>query len=273
MIQVVEEFKVSSEMMDLNIAFIQETFQKGYKLCDDRLARKFLELDLAFLYGDVSVEQTGPSVVMTDPCPTEAFLEPSEPSVKVPEPMPEPEVVPKAQGSPTAPSESAEPALESASATGVPSSSPVSPPKSLVNADLLPQGIPLRAHLKYLRKEVHQLKKKLKKTEDELQKFREHASKATIEVIHLYKLHMRDSASVAIRKGVFKKEFVELKKNTSNKSWGLTVKISSLEVGVKEYPSLSRSFVPLRVRWSDPKSSSLIAIILDRARSQSRLQP
>ncbi|EHA8591529.1 hypothetical protein COCNU_scaffold069181G000010 [Cocos nucifera] len=62
-VQAVEKFKVSSEMMDLNIAFSKEAFQKRYKLCEDRVAGKFLELDLDFLYGDVSDEETGPSAI------------------------------------------------------------------------------------------------------------------------------------------------------------------------------------------------------------------
>ena len=40
-VQVVEEFKISSEMMDLNIAFSEEAFQKGYEFCEDQVARKF----------------------------------------------------------------------------------------------------------------------------------------------------------------------------------------------------------------------------------------
>ncbi|EHA8586353.1 hypothetical protein COCNU_scaffold000208G000010 [Cocos nucifera] len=73
-IQVVEEFKVSSEMMDLNFAFSKEAFQKEYELCEDRVAGKFSELDLDFLYGDMFDEETGPSAIAADPCPTEAAL-------------------------------------------------------------------------------------------------------------------------------------------------------------------------------------------------------
>ncbi|EHA8592230.1 hypothetical protein COCNU_contig69376565G000010 [Cocos nucifera] len=244
------EFKVSSEMMDLNIAFTQEAFQKAYELCEDRVAGKFSKLDLSFLYGDVFDEETGPSAITVDPYPVEAALEPSELAVEASEPMLEPEVVPEALGYPTAPPfESAKLALGSMIAAGVLSSSPISPPKSPINADPLPQGIPLKAHLKYLRKEVHQLKKKLKKIEDELQKFREHALEAITEVTHLRKLHMRDYAtevtrlrklhmrdyaSVAIRKSVFEKELAELKKNTSDKSWALTAKVCSLELSLKQ---------------------------------------
>ncbi|EHA8588298.1 hypothetical protein COCNU_scaffold004647G000040 [Cocos nucifera] len=126
-IQVTKEFKVSSEMMDLNIAFSHETFQKGYELCEDRVARKFSELDLDFLYGDIIDEEARPSAVPTDPCPAELALEPSKPAIEAPKPVLEPKVVPEAPGSPAAPSTSAEPILGSVTVAGAPSSSPISP--------------------------------------------------------------------------------------------------------------------------------------------------
>ena len=129
-IQVVEEFKISSKMMDLNISFSQEAFQKGYELYEDQVAGKFSELDLGFLYGDISDEETGPSTIAADPCLVEVALEPSEPTIEALKPMLELKVVSKAPSSPTAPpSESAEPAFRSATVAGVPSSSPVSPPE------------------------------------------------------------------------------------------------------------------------------------------------
>ena len=128
-IQAVKEFKVSSEMMDLNIAFSQEAFQKGYELWKDRVARKFPKLDLDFLYGDVSDEEAGPSAVTTDPYPTEAALKPSESTVEMPEPMLELDDVPEAPTSPGTPFESAEPALRFATTARVPGSSPISPPE------------------------------------------------------------------------------------------------------------------------------------------------
>ncbi|EHA8586736.1 hypothetical protein COCNU_scaffold000853G000010 [Cocos nucifera] len=46
-IQAMEEFKDSSKVRDLNVTFGQEAFQKGYELCGDRVAAKFLKLDLS----------------------------------------------------------------------------------------------------------------------------------------------------------------------------------------------------------------------------------
>ncbi|KAG1347964.1 hypothetical protein COCNU_06G017930 [Cocos nucifera] len=34
-IHAMKEFKISSEMRDLNVAFGQEAFQKGYEFCED----------------------------------------------------------------------------------------------------------------------------------------------------------------------------------------------------------------------------------------------
>ena len=45
----VEEFKASTEMRDLNVQFGREAFIKGFELCQERVVRKFSELDLNFL--------------------------------------------------------------------------------------------------------------------------------------------------------------------------------------------------------------------------------
>ena len=36
-------------MRDLNVRFGQEAFIKGFKLCQEKVARKFSKLDLSFL--------------------------------------------------------------------------------------------------------------------------------------------------------------------------------------------------------------------------------
>ena len=58
----VEEFKASAEMRDLNIKFVQEAFIKGFKLCQEKVVKKFLELDLSFL-DEASEDEARP-------CPT-----------------------------------------------------------------------------------------------------------------------------------------------------------------------------------------------------------
>ena len=60
----VEEFKASAEMRDLNVQFGQEAFIKGFELCQEKVARKFLELDLSFL-GEESEDEAGPSPATT----------------------------------------------------------------------------------------------------------------------------------------------------------------------------------------------------------------
>ena len=62
--QAVEEFKTSFEMRDLNIQFGQEAFIKGFKLCQEKVTRKFPELDLSFL-GEESEDEAGPSSAAT----------------------------------------------------------------------------------------------------------------------------------------------------------------------------------------------------------------
>ena len=60
----VEEFKASAEMRDLNVKFGQEAFIKGFELCQEKVVRKFSELDLSFL-GEASEDEAGPSPTAT----------------------------------------------------------------------------------------------------------------------------------------------------------------------------------------------------------------
>ena len=60
----VEEFKASAEMRDLNVQFGQEAFIKGFELCQEKVTRKFLKLDLSFL-GEESEDEAGPSPAAT----------------------------------------------------------------------------------------------------------------------------------------------------------------------------------------------------------------
>ena len=61
---VVEEFKASVEMRDLNVKFGQEAFIKGFELCQEKVVKKFLELDLSFL-DEASEDKVGPSPTAT----------------------------------------------------------------------------------------------------------------------------------------------------------------------------------------------------------------
>ena len=60
----VEEFKASAEMRDLNVKFGQEAFIKGFELCQEKVVKKFLELDLSFL-DEASEDEAGPSSTAT----------------------------------------------------------------------------------------------------------------------------------------------------------------------------------------------------------------
>ncbi|EHA8586358.1 hypothetical protein COCNU_scaffold000210G000030 [Cocos nucifera] len=81
-----------------------------------------------------------------------------------------------------------------------------------------PEGIPLRPIVKNLKEKIHHLKKKLRKTKDELQRSRKNASKVTVKVTRLRKLHMKESVSFSIRKDNFEKELAELRNGSSKKS-------------------------------------------------------
>ena len=78
------------------------------------------------------------------------------------------------------------------------------------------------------------MRKKLKKVEADLQASRKNASEVTKEVTRLRSLHMNDSTSFSIWKENFKKKLDKLRKNASDMSWVLTVKIGSLEVDLKK---------------------------------------
>ncbi|EHA8587121.1 hypothetical protein COCNU_scaffold001459G000030 [Cocos nucifera] len=100
----------------------------------------------------------------------------------------------------------------------------------LVDADPLPRGIPIRSLIRRLKKEIRCLKRKLRKIEDDLQESRKNTSEATVEVTHLRNLHKKNSISFSIWKDSFKKEMAELRRSTSDKTWKLMAKISSLEI-------------------------------------------
>ena len=60
----VEEFNASAEMRDLNVKFGQKAFIKGFELCQEKVVKKFFELNLSFL-GEASEDEAGPSPTAT----------------------------------------------------------------------------------------------------------------------------------------------------------------------------------------------------------------
>ena len=72
MVRAVEEFKTSSEMRDLKVEFGQAAFIKGFELCQEKVVRKFFELDLGFL-DEASDDEAGPSEAAAGLSPAETF--------------------------------------------------------------------------------------------------------------------------------------------------------------------------------------------------------
>ncbi|EHA8587730.1 hypothetical protein COCNU_scaffold003089G000010 [Cocos nucifera] len=93
MTQAMKEFKISPKMQNLNIEFGQKAFIKSFKLCKDRVAQRFPELDLSFLEEEKDVVDVGPSNAVVDPFFNELASGPSKPTTEAPEPIQKPEVV------------------------------------------------------------------------------------------------------------------------------------------------------------------------------------
>ncbi|KAG1354958.1 hypothetical protein COCNU_07G010700 [Cocos nucifera] len=84
--QAMEEFKASFEITDLNIAFGQKAFIKGFKLCKGRMVWRFPKLDLNFLEEEPD-KKVGPSGATSDPSLAEVIFESFVLVAEVPEPM------------------------------------------------------------------------------------------------------------------------------------------------------------------------------------------
>ena len=63
-----EEFKTSSKIEDLQVQFGQDAFIKGFELCQEKVVRKFFELDLGFL-DETSDNEARPSEAAAGPPP------------------------------------------------------------------------------------------------------------------------------------------------------------------------------------------------------------
>ncbi|KAG1338313.1 hypothetical protein COCNU_04G006190 [Cocos nucifera] len=79
------EFKASSKMKDLNIAFSHKVFIKSFKLYEGRVALRFLELDLSFLEEEPD-EEAGPSDAAADPSTIKVVFDPSGLLLRCPSP-------------------------------------------------------------------------------------------------------------------------------------------------------------------------------------------
>ena len=102
-----------------------------------------------------------------------------------------------------------------------------------IEAEPLPQGVPLKSHIRSLKKEIYQAKKKFEKIEDELQKLKRYYFATTIEVTHLCQVHKKDAMDYINKKHHLTEEPESVKKLGSDKAWTLMAEASSLEVELK----------------------------------------
>ncbi|EHA8588403.1 hypothetical protein COCNU_scaffold005031G000040 [Cocos nucifera] len=123
----------------------------------------------------------------------------------------------------------AKPIVEKPGPTDAMPNSSIAPLKSPVEADPLPQGVPLKVHVKNLRKEVHQLKRKLGKMEGELQKFKKSYADANVEINRLHQVHKKDAIDYIDKKRQLTEELERAKKLSNDKAWVLSIKIFFLE--------------------------------------------
>ena len=80
-------------MTNLNVEFDQEVFIKGFELYEDRVARRFPELNLSFLEEEKDEADVGPSDAAVDPPFVESVFGPFESTAEVPELVRAPEAV------------------------------------------------------------------------------------------------------------------------------------------------------------------------------------
>ncbi|EHA8586267.1 hypothetical protein COCNU_scaffold000150G000010 [Cocos nucifera] len=81
---------------------------------------------------------------------------------------------------------------------------------SSIDNDPLPLGVLFKPLIKGLKKEVHQLRKRLKRVEADLQGSQKNAAEVIKEATRLQSLHMKDTASFTIWKENFEKKPAEL---------------------------------------------------------------
>ncbi|EHA8587978.1 hypothetical protein COCNU_scaffold003759G000010 [Cocos nucifera] len=123
-----------------------------------RVARRFPELGLSFLEEMEDDMDAGLSNAVVDLFFYELAFGTSKPTIEVSKPVQKPKAV---------------------------ESDPAPPSKFSTNANPLPQVVSIKPLIKNLRKEVHLLRKKMKKMEDDLQASRKNAFEMTKEVSHL----------------------------------------------------------------------------------------
>ncbi|EHA8590634.1 hypothetical protein COCNU_scaffold021527G000010 [Cocos nucifera] len=85
--QAIEVFKSSKAMEDIKIAFVQESFLEGFKICMRRVAKNFSEVDLDLLIDEPSKEADASNAGAASPI-TESTLGAPEPAAEAPRILP-----------------------------------------------------------------------------------------------------------------------------------------------------------------------------------------
>ena len=98
----IEVFKSSKAMEDIKIAFTQEAFLEGFKVCMKRIAKRFPDMDIDFLIEEPD-DKAEPSYAGIASPVIEPDAETSDPTTMILEPIPEPGVTEDAPTSPAAP--------------------------------------------------------------------------------------------------------------------------------------------------------------------------
>ena len=106
--------------------------------------------------------------------------------------------------------------------------------QSLIGAKSLSQSIPLKAHIKDLKREFHQLKKKLRKIEDELKKSKKGYTKVLVEINRLRQSSKQFFKKYTAKKYYLTEELEWATKLASDNTWTSTAKICSLEAKLRE---------------------------------------
>ena len=89
------------------------------------------------------------------------------------------------------------------------------------------------AHIKNLRREVYQLKKKLGKIKWELKKFKKSYTEANVEISHFRQVHKKDAMDYINKKCHLIEELERVKKLSSDKAWVLSAEIFFLEAKLR----------------------------------------
>ncbi|KAG1358599.1 hypothetical protein COCNU_08G000450 [Cocos nucifera] len=87
---------------------------------------------------------------------------------------------------------------------------PTAEVQSPIEADPLPQGMPLKSSLRRLRKKVHHLRRKVENMEGELKKSKKNYAEASVEINPLRQAYKKDSMDYIKKKWNFEVKLEEI---------------------------------------------------------------